>query len=224
MAWCGLASMSPCDGSAGSRKVPASNAGFHGAAGMDGRRRSGVRPEGAERPTIGLFRAEESNVRGVSRCRVAGIRDPSVVEIRKKEITVLSGAESTYGDWRGTACAENSLMVGASDLYELAGLAGERDRWSILGIQMDASSHGADPRWTIRVYAADRLELGVSSFDDWARVAAEHGGIPVVDILLHEATPEAVIKCMKLVGIQLRRGSLDQPLLHAAYADHPNQD
>jgi len=152
------------------------------------------------------------------------MRDPLVVDIRKKEPTALTGAESSYNDWRGTACAESSMLVGAGDLYELAGLADERERWSILGVEMDAFSHGADPRWTIRVYAADRQELGVSSFDDWARVAAEHGGIPVVDILLHDATLDAVVKCMKLVGIQLRSGHLEQPLLHAAYADHPKQD
>jgi hypothetical protein len=29
---------------------------------------------------------------------------------------------------------------------------------------------------------------------------------------------------MKLVGIQFRRGNIEQPLLHAAYADHPKQD
>lgn len=95
---------------------------------------------------------------------------------------------------------------------------------SILGIELDAFSHGADPHWTIRVYAADRVELGISSFEDWGRVAAEHGGIPVVDILLHDATPDALIKCMKLVAIQLRTGGIEQPLLHAGYADHPKQD
>jgi len=40
---------------------------------------------------------------------------------------VLSGAESSYNDWRGTACAEDSMVVGAGDLYELAGIADERE-------------------------------------------------------------------------------------------------
>ena len=110
------------------------------------------------------------------------------------------------------------------DLYELAGLAEDRDRWSILGIEMDAYSHGAEPSWTIRVYAADRHELGIASFDDWARVADEQGGIPVVDVLLHDATPDDVIKCMKLFGVQLRNGHINQALLHTAYADYPEQD
>ena len=146
------------------------------------------------------------------------------MDIRKKDPVLLPGSASTYDDWKGTACAENSMIVGSGDLYELAGLANERDRWTIVGIEMDAYSHGADPRWTIRVYAADRHELGVAGFDDWEEVADEHGGIPVVDILLHDAAPEDVIKCMKVFGVQLRSGHLNHPLLHAAYADHPEQD
>jgi len=50
----------------------------------------------------------------------------------QEELTVLSEAESSYNDWRGTACAEDSMVVGAGDLYELAGIADERERWSSL--------------------------------------------------------------------------------------------
>ena len=46
---------------------------------------------------------------------------------RKKDLEVIPEAESAYGDWKGTSCAENSLMVTSGDLYELAGLAAERD-------------------------------------------------------------------------------------------------
>ena len=116
------------------------------------------------------------------------------------------------------------MVATSGDLYELAGLAGEPDRWTILGIEMDAHSHGEDPRWDIRVYAADREELGVESFEDWDQVAAAHGGIPVVDIALHEAGPDDVIRCLKVLGIQLRNGHVEHPLLHSAYADHPEQD
>lgn len=145
------------------------------------------------------------------------------MEVRKKEPTPLGESESAYQDWKGTACAEDSMIDGRGDLYELAGLREEFDRWNIVGIEMDAHSHGAEPRWTIRVYAVDQHELGIERFEDFDRVAAEHGGIPVVDILLHDATVDDVIKCMKLVGIQLRNGHLKHPLIHSAYADHPEQ-
>lgn len=146
------------------------------------------------------------------------------MEIRKKDPTLLGPADSTYDDWKGTAVAENSLIKASGDLYELAGLGDERDRWSILGIEVDAHSHGADPSWTVRVYAADRYELGVDSFEDWERVAAEYGGIPVADILLHSATLDDVIKCMKNFGVQLRNGHIPHDFLHSGYGDHPPQD
>jgi len=145
------------------------------------------------------------------------------MEIRTKEPTVLGPAESTYDDWKGTACAENS-KISSGDLYALAGLDGERHRWHILGIEMDAHSHGAQPTWVIRIYAADWHELGIQSFEDYDRVAALHGGIPVVDIVLHDATPDDVLKCMKLFGVQLRNGHLQHELIHSAYADHPEQE
>lgn len=145
------------------------------------------------------------------------------MEIRKKDPTLLDVATSSYTDWVGTSVAENSLIKGSGDLYELAGLADERDRWSILAIDVSAFSHGKDPSWSIRVYAADRKELGVTSFDDWEAVAKQHGGIPVVDILLHDADFDDVIKCMKLIGVQFRKGHIKHQLLHSAYADFPEQ-
>ena len=143
---------------------------------------------------------------------------------RKKDLEVIPEAESAYGDWKGTSCAENSLMVTSGDLYELAGPAAEPDRWPIVGIDIHAHSHGADPRWTIHVYAADLEELGATGVNGLNQVAAKHGGIPVVDVLLHDATLDDVIKCMKLLNVQLRNSYLQHPLLHAAYADHPAQD
>lgn len=80
-------------------------------------------------------------------------------EIRSPDPFPIPSAESTYKDWRGTSCAENSLVNTSSDLYELAGL--DHERWTILAIDIDAHSHGAPPDWNIRVYAADRDILAV---------------------------------------------------------------
>lgn len=146
------------------------------------------------------------------------------MEIRKKEPTLLDVASSTYTDWVGTSVAEISMINGSGDLYELAGLADERDRWLILAIDVSAFSHGEDPRWSIHFYAADLKELGVKGYDDWEAVANQHGGIPVVDILLHDAVFDDVIKCMKLIGVQFRSGHVKHQLLHSAYADHPEQE
>lgn len=144
------------------------------------------------------------------------------MEIRRTEPSPIPFAESTYKDWRGTSCAENSLVNTSSDLYELAGL--DHERWTILAIDIDAYSHGEPPNWDIRVYAADHRALGVGRFEDWQRAADDHGGsIPVVDVLLHDLEFEDIIRCMKIIGIQLRLGSFDIPLTRTAYADHPEQ-
>ena len=82
----------------------------------------------------------------------------------------------------------------------------------------------ACPRWTVRVYAADRVDLGFKGVEDLDTVAKQHGGVPVVDILLHDVNLDDIIKCMKLMKIQLRYGHLQQPLLVTGRADYPEQD
>lgn len=144
------------------------------------------------------------------------------MEIRPvKEPFILPPARSSYDDWLGTACAENSMVTSGGDLYELAGL--DRDRWLILAIDLGASSHGKPPSWTVRVYAADRGALGFEGVEDLDTVAKQHGGVPVVDILLHDVNLDDIIKCMKLIGIQLRNGHFQQSLLVADRADYPEQ-
>ena len=111
----------------------------------------------------------------------------------------------------------------SGDLYRLAGL--DHDRWQILAIDMTAHSHGEDPSWNIYVYAADRIEHEVTQAEDWEKVAAQHDGIPVVKVLLHNVDAGDVIKCMKLMSIQLRdRSTRSHHLIHTANADYPDQD
>ena len=106
----------------------------------------------------------------------------------------------------------------SGDLYELAGL--DHDRWQILAIDMTAHSHGEDPRWMVYVYAADRIEHEVNQAEDWEKVAARHDGIPVVKVLLHDVDAADVIKCMKLMSVQLRDGSTRPTLTTRTRTDH----
>ena len=77
----------------------------------------------------------------------------------------------------------------------------------------------------VYVYAADRIEHEVNQAEDWEKVAARHDGIPVVKVLLHDVDAADVIKCMKLMSVQLRDGSTrSYNLIHTANADHPDQD
>ena len=145
------------------------------------------------------------------------------MDIRPTESTTVPDARTTYPDWSGTSCAEDSFINTSGDLYELAGL--DHDRWQILAIDLDAYSHGKDPSWSIYVYAADRIKHEVTQAEDWDKVAAQRGGIPVVKVLLHDVDAADIIKCMKLMSIQLRdRATSPYNLIHTANADHPDQD
>jgi len=114
----------------------------------------------------------------------------------------------SFRDLVGTSSAERSLHSSANDLYELAGLADDRERWTILGVDLLTFSHGREPDWTVRVYALDRksseFPAGLEGFDQLRELERERGGyLPVTEILLHDVGLNDVVKCMKVVHIQL---------------------
>lgn len=114
---------------------------------------------------------------------------------------MLEPAGTTYKDWVGTAAAENSFIKGSGSLHELAGLDG--DRWSILAVDAFAHSHGADPQWTVQIYAFDREAAGDPRHEDLKALADERGSVPVTEVRVHGVTLDDVIKCMKVVHFQL---------------------
>ena len=89
------------------------------------------------------------------------------------------------------------MIVGSNDLYELAGL--DHERWSILGIDLVAFSHGEPSDWDVRVYALDNQEHGVGSRDDLLSLEASRGSLPVVEVLLANVSLEDVVRAMKVV-------------------------
>lgn len=129
-------------------------------------------------------------------------------------------ATTTYKDWVGTAAAENSVINTSGDLYELAGL--DSRRWTILGIDMHAFSHGEDPRWTVHVYALDTQAEEVSSHETLTTLAERRGSLPVKDILLHGVALDDVVRCMKLIHVQLRSPHFPD-LDIVERGDHPEQ-
>jgi hypothetical protein len=130
-------------------------------------------------------------------------------------------AGATFPDWKGTAAAEASFIKDSGDLYELAGL--DHDRWTILGIDMHAFSHGAPPEWTVHVYAFDRHSAEVTSHETLKELETERGSIPVKDILLHNVSLEDVVRCMKFVQIQLLSRHFTK-LDVVERGDHPAQN
>ncbi|MFE2754031.1 hypothetical protein ACFXGA_18735 [Actinosynnema sp. NPDC059335] len=134
---------------------------------------------------------------------------------------IVEPAGTTDDDWVGTAGAEDSVIKGSGSLYELSGL--DVNRWSILAVDASAYSHGAEPEWTVHVYAVDRQAEEVKSYEDLAALAARRGSVPVKEVLVHNVSFDDVIKCMKVVHVQLI--SPNFPKLDVVErGDHPAQD
>lgn len=114
---------------------------------------------------------------------------------------LLEPMKAPYEDWSGTAAAENSAVNTSGDLYELAGL--DRSEWQILGVEIDTFSHGEPSDWTVRVFAFNRRENGVSGYEDLKALEAREGSVPVTDVLLHGVTLEDVVRCMKYIGFRI---------------------
>jgi hypothetical protein len=134
---------------------------------------------------------------------------------------LLEPATTTYKDWSGTAAAEDSFIKGSGSLYELAGL--DSDRWTILAVDAFAFSHGAEPDWTVRVYAVDAQDEAVTSFEDLTALSERRGAVPVKEIEVHGVSFNDVIKCMKVVHVQLINPHVPK-LDIVERGDHPVQD
>lgn len=117
------------------------------------------------------------------------------------ELEMVSPASTSYTDWVGSAAAENSMIKGSNDLYDLAGL--NHQEWSILAVDVTGFSHGADPDWDVMVYAVNTKDESIERHEDLKALAAERGSIPVHQIALHNVTLDDIVKCMKLLTFQL---------------------
>ena len=122
---------------------------------------------------------------------------------------ILSEVEMTYPDWTGTSGAEMSMMKEANDLYALAGL--DHAQWSILSVDIIGFSHGSPPDWDVTVTA---WHCGLPPEErraEFERVVSE-GAIPVTEIRLEGVGMDDVVKCMKVVHIQLRARNVNAPI------------
>ena len=141
--------------------------------------------------------------------------DPIIRATRPRPVEPPS---ASHVDWSGTVIVEDSIVGSSGDLYALAGL--DLETWTILGIDMYAFSRGEEPDWDIHVYAFNRQEHGVDSFEAREDLEATRGPIPVRDILLHDVSLTDVVKCMKMIHLQFLSG--ESPRLEVVeLGDHP---
>jgi len=106
----------------------------------------------------------------------------------------------TNRDWIGTASAENNVTIYGRSLRALTGLEAH-DKWSIVGI--DWFTHGTRPA-DVYVYAFDREETGISTYDEMVEYAAREGSLPVTSFLMHELDFETITReAFKSFRVQL---------------------
>lgn len=136
------------------------------------------------------------------------------------EKEIVQPPSSPSDDWIGKATAENSVIVYSNDLYKLAGL--DHGKWTILGLDMWAFSHGDPPSWSIHVYAVNRESEDVRGYDGLNELEAERGSVPVTDIQLHDVSFEDIVKSMKVIHLQMLSRNFDK-LDVIDRADFPEQ-
>lgn len=109
----------------------------------------------------------------------------------------------TNRDWIGTASAENNVTIYGKSLRQLTGLE-DHDKWSIVAI--DWFTHGKLPA-DVYVYAFDREETGISTYEEMVAYAAREGSLPVTSFLMHELDFETIVReSFKSFRVQLISG------------------
>lgn len=77
--------------------------------------------------------------------------------------------------------------------------------------------------WNVQVVGPMKVANGIDSHEALKALADQRGSVPVKDILLHGVTFEDVVRCMKLIHVQLRSPSFPD-LDIVERGDHPAQD
>ncbi|RLP69045.1 hypothetical protein D9V29_12360 [Mycetocola manganoxydans] len=118
----------------------------------------------------------------------------------------LGHAGVTYGDWLGTAAADEHQTIGHLNPYEVAGL--DRDRWWILSI--DITVVGVEKGY-FYVYAVDREATSITDYEALQMYGRVHGKIPVTSFLVHDIAAETLIReSFTQFHVQLRHRSLGE--------------
>jgi hypothetical protein len=123
---------------------------------------------------------------------------------------ILEPASVQYGDWVGTAAADEHITMGHGNLDALVNL--DSDRWWIVAIDISDED-------SFYVYAIDREATGIADHAGLQAYAAREGSVPVTSYLVHETSPARLIQLMTMFHIQLRSRSLEGVPLRVRFLD-----
>ncbi|GAA2947625.1 hypothetical protein GCM10010458_36500 [Microbacterium luteolum] len=116
---------------------------------------------------------------------------------------IVTPAYAQYFDFAGTVAADTH-GGGTRELADQIGL--DAERFWIVGIDVWGNDI-AHAR--LKVLAIDRVETGISTYDELAAYNREHGHVPVTDFLVHGMSAVDVLKVgLKRLNFQLLSRSL----------------
>lgn len=136
---------------------------------------------------------------------------------------ILEKAKTQYGDWRGTASGDFSMMKNIQSLEELAGV-GEGELIIGIGTGWSASkSMGVRPDFNVYVYAPE--DPNEANMDALLKKYPDGANVPVKEIQLHDVTPEKFALAFTQFSVQLRSRFLkDRNLQVTSLGDYPVQN
>lgn len=132
-------------------------------------------------------------------------------------------AETQYGDWRGTAAGDSSMMANIEDINTLADI--KDDGGLIIGIGAGwVSSKDLGVSTDVHVYVYEPEPGEEASMTALHKKFPEGTEVPVKEILLHDVTPEQFALMFNRFDMQLRPRFLgDRNLRVLSLGDHPEQ-
>jgi hypothetical protein len=118
---------------------------------------------------------------------------------------ILKTANVSYGDWMGTAAADQHQTVGHKSAYEMVGL--DPEKWWIVGFDFQGQDVNQIRR--LYVYAVDKESSGIANWEAIQLHGETNGSVPVTSFLVHDVTPaELIAEVFNQFQVQLRSRSL----------------
>jgi hypothetical protein len=129
---------------------------------------------------------------------------------------ILKPAGASYGDWNGTAAADQHKTIGHKSPYEVVGL--DQDKWWIVGF--DFQGEAMDQPGGLYVYAVSREASGITNWDGIQLHGEANGSVPVTSFLVHGVAPTELIgEVFNEFQVQLRSRSVGHDLDVVELAD-----
>jgi hypothetical protein len=122
---------------------------------------------------------------------------------------ILKTAQTSYGDWKGTAAADEHQTIGHKSPYEVVGL--NSDEWWIVGFDFQGAEMTSKDG--LFVFAVRKDSMGITNWDAIQLHGEANGSVPVTKFLVHGVSPADLIgESFNQFQVQLRTRNVGHDL------------